>query len=99
MVINYTEPGKDLSWLKRISYEQFCKNFYPFEGVISFTETRSNLLVWSHYCERHTGLVLEFDITKDFFKDLKRVCYYNVKPNQIKYLDDLFFVKSDHWIY
>ena len=97
--INYTEPGKDLSWLKDITYEQFCSGFFPNEGVISFTETRSNLLMWAHYSQRHTGFVAEFDITKDFFKTIKRVRYNNIKPNQILNLEDLLFLKSDEWIY
>ena len=99
MAINCTKPGEDLEWIKRISYDQFSKRFYPFEGVICFTETRSNLLMWSHYAQKHTGLVIEFDSSNDFFKDLKHVRYDNIKPNNITNLNELFFIKSDEWIY
>ena len=99
MIMKYIKSSKQISLPKKYNYDKFCKDFLSFKGVMSFTETRSNLLMWSHYCDRHSGLVLEFDTTKEFFKDLKRVKYDNVKPNKIENYDDLFFIKSDSWIY
>lgn len=92
---------KDPEWANNLTYEEFSKSFYLFHGVISFTETRSNLLMWSHYAEKHTGLVIEFDTENSFFEDAKRIRYNNIKPPQINVNDveELFFVKSDEWIY
>ncbi|PSU67299.1 hypothetical protein C9J22_20020 [Photobacterium phosphoreum] len=36
-------------------------------GVISFTETRDNLLMWSHYGDNHKGFAVEFDYEHTFF--------------------------------
>ena len=37
-------------------------------GILSLSETPDNLLMWSHYAEEHTGFVLMFDSSHDFFK-------------------------------
>lgn len=36
-------------------------------GILSLTETPDNLLMWAHYAESHSGMVLEFDSKHDFF--------------------------------
>jgi hypothetical protein len=36
-------------------------------GVLSLTEVNDNLLMWSHYAAGHTGFVLEFDESHEFF--------------------------------
>lgn len=41
---------------------------YDDYGIISFTETYNNLLMWAHYANEHKGIVIEFDITKINFK-------------------------------
>lgn len=90
-------PKED--WFKKIPYNDFCRGFRPSSGIISFSETRSNLLMWSHYSENHKGLVIEFDTSNKFYDGLERVRYDNVKPDFVNELDDLFFIKSDEWIY
>lgn len=71
-------------------------------------ESKSNLLMWSHYTDEHRGVVLGFDTENSFFSDLKRVKYDSVIPdhlmasvdiNDINSLLPLFFIKSDEWIY
>ncbi|MFC3681373.1 DUF2971 domain-containing protein [Bacterioplanoides pacificum] len=39
-------------------------------GIISLTETRDNLLMWSHYGDNHRGLVIEYNINHPFFASL-----------------------------
>ncbi len=91
----------DKEWVKSITYDDFRKSFYLFHGVLCFTETRSNLLMWAHYAQRHTGIVIEFDIQNEFFESVRRVRYDNLRPQNVNVgeLDDLFFIKSDEWIY
>jgi hypothetical protein len=36
-------------------------------GVISFTESYNNTLMWAHYGDEHKGLVVEFDFNEPFF--------------------------------
>lgn len=91
----------DSEWANNLTYEELAKSFFLFHGVISFTETRSNLLMWSHYADKHSGLVIEFDTNNKFFENAKRVRYNNVRPPQINSddIEELFFIKSDEWIY
>tara|TARA_Y100001934_G_scaffold283479_1_gene403619 strand:- start:16012 stop:16911 length:900 start_codon:yes stop_codon:yes gene_type:complete len=84
-------------------------------GIISFTETRDNLLMWSHYADQHRGMVVEYDLHHEFFTKLNgeserlaRVFYRKQRskdlyPDSISAeLVDLYgilFEKSDEWIY
>jgi hypothetical protein len=36
-------------------------------GILCLTETSDDLLMWAHYAESHSGMVLEFDSEHDFF--------------------------------
>lgn len=80
-------------------------------GIISFTETKNNILMWSHYSNNHTGLVVEFDIKHSFFnkkfkeKDKKyegtpqKVLYRKDRLKSSNYLLEPFFHKSLEWMY
>jgi Protein of unknown function (DUF2971) len=90
------------------SYQQISCTFFSFHGAISFTESKSNLLMWSHYADEHKGIVLGFDKNHPFFKNLKRVKYDSTIPveliedidiNDNDSLLKLFYLKSDEWIY
>lgn len=36
------------------------------KGICSFSRTKDNILMWSHYANSHRGICLEFDITEDY---------------------------------
>ncbi|MBJ8407489.1 DUF2971 domain-containing protein [Citrobacter cronae] len=36
-------------------------------GIISFTESYNNTLMWAHYGDEHKGVVVEFDFNEPFF--------------------------------
>lgn len=80
-------------------------------GVISFTESYNNLLMWSHYADEHKGIVVEFDhdilnahFNKrlDLNKPIERVLYnrerHETLPRAISPKRNLL-TKSDDWIY
>ena len=46
----------------------FLKRAFKKIGIVSFTETNDNLLMWSHYADNHRGIVVAFDTSHDFFK-------------------------------
>lgn len=46
--------------------------FYRSQGIISLTETRDNLLMWSHYADEHKGIVVEFHAHNPFFTESYR---------------------------
>ena len=79
-------------------------------GVLSLTETFDNALMWAHYCQNHQGYVIGFDSNHEFFSNSgKRYSINNLSP--VRYsknrpvfkistsMEELFFVKSDHWSY
>lgn len=84
-------------------------------GIISFTETRDNLLMWSHYGDQHKGVAIEYDINHDFFKKsfistqnpfegvISRVLYRKERFYELSDKKipqlELFFHKSDEWEY
>jgi hypothetical protein len=77
-------------------------------GLICFSETWDNLLVWSHYAEKHRGIALGFEVAE---QDIFRVSYitdrfkipFCCKTKQIidgeKILTDLLSSKSIDWKY
>ncbi|MDV2468927.1 DUF2971 domain-containing protein [Acinetobacter chinensis] len=77
-------------------------------GVISFTESIDNFLMWSHYGDEHRGVAIEYDANHDFFKDARPVDYSEKRVKEIAFketqgelvfCDDVFFKKSKDWIY
>ena len=78
-------------------------------GIISLTETKRNLLMWSHYADSHKGMVIEFDIKNEFFNAprgdssfeglVHRVRYDRDRPDDVKGWHEWFIYKSDEWIY
>lgn len=92
--------------VNRVYIEHFDTN-----GIISFTETNDNLLMWSHYADQHKGIVLEFNIKEPIFNgkhDNKSAYIGKVTPVMYRkerishlgnFLIEPYFHKSDEWIY
>ena len=82
-------------------------------GVLSLTEKCDNLLMWAHYAFEHTGFVLGFDTTHEYwnhFDDKKprtgvlRKLNYSEKRPTLQHmaemtLIDIYFSKSLEWAY
>ncbi len=83
-------------------------------GVLCLSEKNDNVLMWSHYADSHFGLVIEIDSNNEFFKNLKAINYSYKRPainihkvykkdysdsERIQYTKDIFFTKSEAWIY
>lgn len=79
-------------------------------GVLSLTEKPDNELMWAHYAASHSGFVLEFNSSRQFFdfpsrlgaSSIKKVVYK--EPAVLPYIsadnvDDLFYVKKVQWAY
>ena len=81
-------------------------------GILSLSETPSDLLMWAHYAANHTGFVLEFDDEHSWFwierpkgddcGNLRKVSYSD-QPSSL-YLADLkahevFYTKGTKWEY
>ncbi|MAE36043.1 MAG: hypothetical protein CMH97_12605, partial [Oceanospirillaceae bacterium] len=46
----------------------FLEKAFNTMGIVSFSETNDNLLMWSHYADNHRGIVVNFDTSHEFFK-------------------------------
>lgn len=83
-------------------------------GVFCLTETRTNLLMWSHYANSHKGMVIGFDVEHPFFNQnlgatedhygidvgrIHRVMYSNYRATESVDATDWYLLKSDEWIY
>ncbi len=51
-------------------------------GILSLSETKKNLLMWAHYCQRHTGFVLEFDTDHAFFHPRSHLIKVDYRPER-----------------
>ena len=88
-------------------------SFYQDYGIISLTETKDNLLMWSHYTDKHKGMVVEFDISNNFFNStyarennshlgkIQRVLYRKERLTSVNnnLMMEPYFHKSDEWAY
>lgn len=48
---------------------EFLERAFKKMGIVSFSETNDNLLMWSHYADNHRGIVVAFSTAHDFFKE------------------------------
>jgi hypothetical protein len=74
------------------------------KGILSFSATNRNVLMWSHYAKNHEGFVIGFNGEHNFFgKSVHKVIcsetrpYYD--PTISKHSPDLFDTKSIDWEY
>ena len=91
-----------------VSDKFIIDNHFNCTGVMSFTESVGNFLMWSHYADEHRGMVIEFDPKHAFFSKLKKVNYSNDRFNgpSIAFSGDrayirnkIFLEKSTQWEY
>jgi len=75
-------------------------------AVFCLTEDADNHLMWVNYAAQHTGFVLAFDPTDEFFAEaggvLRKVEYRDAPPDMTFHSDpplDLCFIKSKDWEY
>ncbi|MFY9084046.1 DUF2971 domain-containing protein [Aliarcobacter cryaerophilus] len=105
-IYQYIRKQKLNSTWKHLGTDIFEEN-----GIISFTETKENILMWSHYSKNHSGIVLEFDIKNSFFTEKfkdkndkylgipQKVLYRKERVKELNYLYEPYFHKSLEWAY
>lgn len=62
------------------AYQLTADDIRKTRGVICFSGIDDDILMWSHYAEKHSGVCLRFDPANEFFKDLKPVHYTDKYP-------------------
>ncbi len=96
-------------WTKPETVKRYRKSFledvqFPL-GVLSLSEKSDNILMWSHYAEKHTGICLTFDGHSEFFSRAREVTYQKAYPvvdlaaSHDAIVHAALLVKSDLWRY
>lgn len=96
---------------KQIDDLGFCTNeLKNLVRVASFTETKDNQLMWSHYADSHMGFCIEYNFKKVKLKNRNFIfpvlyseerydaTYDMINQNENNYVIP-FFIKSDAWKY
>jgi hypothetical protein len=70
-------------------------------GLICFSRTWRNPVMWAHYADNHKGICLGFEVNDEF---LREVDYVPERPSPPKNLDEAFMMsllysKFSHWRY
>lgn len=60
----------DFNSLKQIIVNHFLSLISSYIGILCFSKINNNLLMWSHYSDSHRGIVLEFDESHPFFRQI-----------------------------
>jgi hypothetical protein len=71
------------------------------KGILCFSKTWKNPLLWSHYADKHKGVCLGFDVSNEI---IEKVDYLSERFPVPQVLDDAFmkkilFSKFEHWSY
>ena len=106
-IINYLRKQPDDS-----VWSELGISLYKEQGIISFTESRDNLLMWAHYAKDHQGMAIEFDTDNEFFHKTHlsddsnltgkttRVLYRKERLSSLtSNIMEPYFHKSDEWSY
>ena len=78
-------------------------------GLLSLSQNYDSILMWSHYAENHTGLVIELDLLEDpeFFLSPLKVKYQKTyepvnffgRTTDLEYIKYVLATKSSDWDY
>ena len=59
--------------------------------VLCLSEEKDNILMWSHYAQNHSGVVIEFNTEHNILKSCRKVIYSNKAP----YINGTFILKDN----
>lgn len=94
--------GVDLSDEKiRWALQQTKRQLSKTKGLLCFSKTWNNPVLWSHYAESHRGLCLGFEVPRDFVKEVRYVDERPAPPDvpDLKFMEEVLFSKFVHWHY
>ena len=100
---NFHKCYTDQDWLlKQSDYVQHMVD--NLQGCLSLSATPTNILMWSHYCQHHTGFVMGFHSEHDYFgQSVRKVAYSDLRPShnplECEHSAEIFYTKSKDWSY
>lgn len=78
-------------------YNAVIKPSLPHIGILSLSETHTNLVMWAHYADNHKGIVLELDESHPFFHSAPQNCNLLHRIKKVEYVDARPAITSDGW--
>ncbi|MES2434978.1 MAG: DUF2971 domain-containing protein [Pseudomonadota bacterium] len=90
---------------ERAEFEKHRKSFGEKAGIISFSATWRNPLLWGHYGDNHRGICLGFDVPENAALKVNYVSErLSASPNyvdmgKLRFPVELAATKFDHWGY
>jgi len=97
----------DVGALAKIDMNAITKEIMQFVGILSMSAIRDNLLMWSHYANKHQGVCVGFKVVPidPFFGNCYPVIYREEYPetaisdSEIEITNTAFLTKSSDWAY
>ena len=85
----------------RQALEETKRQLSETKGLLCFSKTWRNPVLWGHYADKHRGLCLGFDVPKTFLEKIKYVKLRLPFPNVIDeaFMKHLLFTKFLYWQY
>ncbi len=56
---------------ERESFHEIIKKFSKKFGILCFSATYHNPIMWAHYADNHKGICLEFSVSDDYFEKIE----------------------------
>lgn len=71
------------------------------KGLLCFSKTWKNPLLWGHYADKHKGICLGFEISDDILEKINYVKARLKRPTVLNenFMKKVLFTKFEHWKY
>lgn len=85
----------------RRSLQAMKKELSTNRGILSFSKTWKNPVLWSHYADKHRGVCLGFEVPSSNLSKVKYVDYRFPRPKMPDevFMEKLLTTKFKHWQY
>ncbi len=92
----------------RKAVRSWKQDFHKTKGLLCFSESWKNPVLWSHYADKHRGICLGFDVSDEYTlpviysKERVQISFKNNDPEQglsLDFVNEMLQTKYDHWFY
>lgn len=98
LVVNVvSEHINSIGQANQFFYYAVIKPSLPHIGILSLSETHTNLVMWAHYADNHQGVVLELDESHQFFHPDTKNSDFLHPIKKVKYVQERPVITSDEW--
>src|SRR5438046_1893748 len=96
------------SRVARLSLAMTLREFDERKGLMCFSRTWTNPVIWAHYADQHRGLCLGFDVPDALIKEISYTktrepypldLFDSDEAEQLRLTDRLLFTKFEDWRY